>query len=69
MVVDAVVFDVGETLVDETREHGTWADWLGRVPRTPSRRYSARSSHWVWTTCSAVRQNLVSRKPNRRSEK
>jgi len=27
-----VVFDVGECLVDETREYGTWADWLG-VPR------------------------------------
>jgi HAD superfamily hydrolase (TIGR01662 family) len=27
-----VVFDVGETLVDETREYGTWAGWLG-VPR------------------------------------
>lgn len=32
VVVDAVVFDVGETLVDEAREYGTWADWLG-VPR------------------------------------
>ena len=32
MVIDAVVFDVGETLIDETREYGTWADWLG-VPR------------------------------------
>lgn len=31
-VIDAVVLDVGETLVDETREYGTWADWLG-VPR------------------------------------
>jgi FMN phosphatase YigB (HAD superfamily) len=31
-VIDAVVFDVGETLVDETTEYGTWADWLG-VPR------------------------------------
>jgi FMN phosphatase YigB (HAD superfamily) len=31
-VILAVVFDVGETLVDETREYGTWADWLG-VPR------------------------------------
>jgi len=31
-VIEAVVFDVGETLVDETREYGTWADWLG-VPR------------------------------------
>jgi HAD superfamily hydrolase (TIGR01549 family) len=32
MTVAAVVFDVGETLVNETREYGTWADWLG-VPR------------------------------------
>ncbi|WP_433679967.1 HAD family hydrolase [Nocardia sp. CA-119907] len=31
-MIAAVVFDVGETLVDETREYGTWADWLG-VPR------------------------------------
>jgi HAD superfamily hydrolase (TIGR01662 family) len=31
-VIRAVVFDVGECLVDETREYGTWADWLG-VPR------------------------------------
>jgi HAD superfamily hydrolase (TIGR01549 family) len=31
-VIGAVVFDVGEVLVDETREYGTWADWLG-VPR------------------------------------
>jgi HAD superfamily hydrolase (TIGR01662 family) len=31
-VIDAVVFDVGEVIVDETREYGTWADWLG-VPR------------------------------------
>ena len=31
-VVKAVVFDVGETLVDESREYGAWADWLG-VPR------------------------------------
>ena len=27
--VKAVAFDVGEVLVDETREYGTWADWLG----------------------------------------
>ena len=26
------MFDVGECLVNETREYGTWADWLG-VPR------------------------------------
>jgi hypothetical protein len=31
-VTRAVVVDVGECLVDETRECGTWADWLG-VPR------------------------------------
>jgi FMN phosphatase YigB (HAD superfamily) len=28
----AVVFDIGETLSDETRSWGAWADWLG-VPR------------------------------------
>jgi HAD superfamily hydrolase (TIGR01549 family) len=32
MTIKAVVFDVGECLVNETREYGTWADWLG-VPR------------------------------------
>lgn len=31
-MISAVVFDVGECLVDESREYGTWADWLG-VPR------------------------------------
>jgi HAD superfamily hydrolase (TIGR01662 family) len=31
-VIGAVVFDVGECLVNETREYGTWADWLG-IPR------------------------------------
>ena len=30
--IEAVVFDVGETLVDETAIWGDWADWLG-VPR------------------------------------
>lgn len=34
-MIRAVVFDVGECLVDETREYGTWADWLG-VPRHTS---------------------------------
>ena len=32
MAIRAVWFDVGETLIDETREYGTWADWLG-IPR------------------------------------
>jgi HAD superfamily hydrolase (TIGR01549 family) len=32
LCVRAVVFDVGETLINETTEYGTWADWLG-VPR------------------------------------
>ena len=31
-VVAAVVFDVGETLLDDSREFGAWADWIG-VPR------------------------------------
>jgi HAD superfamily hydrolase (TIGR01549 family) len=30
--IRAVVFDVGETLVNETTEYNAWADWLG-VPR------------------------------------
>jgi HAD superfamily hydrolase (TIGR01549 family) len=32
VAIRAVWFDVGETLIDESREYGTWADWLG-VPR------------------------------------
>ncbi|MCX4091650.1 HAD family hydrolase [Nocardia sp. alder85J] len=31
-MIEAVVFDVGETLVDETRRYQDWADWIG-VPR------------------------------------
>ncbi len=31
-MIRAVVFDIGETLVDETRTWGIWVDWLG-VPR------------------------------------
>jgi hypothetical protein len=30
--IHAVWFDVGEVLIDETHEYGTWADWLG-IPR------------------------------------
>lgn len=32
MAIEAVWSDFGEVLVNETREYGTWADWLG-VPR------------------------------------
>jgi HAD superfamily hydrolase (TIGR01549 family) len=31
-VIKSVVFDVGETLLDDTREFAAWADWIG-VPR------------------------------------
>jgi hypothetical protein len=31
-MVRSVVFDVGETLLDDTREFAAWADWIG-VPR------------------------------------
>src|SRR5262249_13896811 len=30
--IKAVVFDIGETLLDDSREFGAWADWIG-VPR------------------------------------
>jgi HAD superfamily hydrolase (TIGR01662 family) len=32
MAIQTVFFDIGETLVDETRQWGSWADWLG-IPR------------------------------------
>ena len=32
MTVVSVVFDIGETLLDDSREFGAWADWIG-VPR------------------------------------
>jgi hypothetical protein len=32
VAVVAVVFDVGETVLDDSREFGAWADWIG-VPR------------------------------------
>ncbi|MFC4016527.1 HAD family hydrolase [Micromonospora sp. GCM10011542] len=31
-MIDAIFFDVGGTILDESREFQTWADWLG-VPR------------------------------------
>jgi hypothetical protein len=31
-LIRSVVFDVGETLLDDTREWAAWSDWLG-VPR------------------------------------
>ena len=34
-MIAAAVFDVGEVLVNETREYGMWADWMG-VPRHTS---------------------------------
>jgi len=30
--IRAVVFGIGETLLDDSREFGAWADWIG-VPR------------------------------------
>jgi HAD superfamily hydrolase (TIGR01549 family) len=32
VTVRAVVFDIGETLLDDTREFAAWADWIG-IPR------------------------------------
>lgn len=40
-VIRAVVFDVGECLVDESREYGTWADWLGVPGHTFSAMFGA----------------------------
>jgi FMN phosphatase YigB (HAD superfamily) len=35
-MIRAAVFDVGETLMDDTREWGAWADWLGVPAHTVS---------------------------------
>src|SRR4030095_5760293 len=42
--VRAVFFDVGEVLVNETTEYGTWADWLGVPPHTFSSMFGAVSA-------------------------
>ena len=34
MAIRLVVFDVGETLIDESRLWGEWADWLGATRLT-----------------------------------
>ena len=39
--VRAVVFDVGETLVNETTEYNAWADWLGAPRHTFSAIFGA----------------------------
>ncbi|MEV0154761.1 HAD family hydrolase [Micromonospora sp. NPDC050686] len=48
-MIDAVFFDVGGTILDESREFATWADWLG-VPRHTFSAVSgaaiARGLHW-----------------------
>src|SRR6266536_4257401 len=31
-MITSVVFDIGETLLDDTREFAAWADWIG-IPR------------------------------------
>ena len=36
-----MIFDVGECLVNETREYGTWADWLGAPRHTFSAVFGA----------------------------
>ncbi|MWK35230.1 HAD-IA family hydrolase [Actinomadura sp. J1-007] len=35
-MIRSVVFDVGETLIDDTREWRAWSDWLGVPPHTVS---------------------------------
>ncbi|WP_280387925.1 HAD family hydrolase [Nocardia wallacei] len=49
-MIQAIVFDVGETLVDESREYGSWADWLGAPRHTFSAVFGAviESGHDYW---------------------
>jgi HAD superfamily hydrolase (TIGR01549 family) len=41
LAVRAVLFDVGETLIDETTEYRSWADWLGVPQHTFSAMFGA----------------------------
>lgn len=41
-MIRSVVFDVGETLLDDTRERARWADWLGVPPAYLLRRIGRR---------------------------
>lgn len=43
-MIRVVVFDVGETLVDETRNYAEWADWLGVARHTFSAVFGAAIS-------------------------
>lgn len=55
-MIKSVVFDVGETLLDDTREFAAWADWIG-VPRhtfsavfgavTAAGRNKAETADWI----------------------
>ena len=75
MPVVSVVFDVGETLLNDTREYGTWADWIG-VPRhtfsavfgvvtaagqdiEETFRYSDPASTWRPSASAVSRQELA----------
>jgi hypothetical protein len=50
-----VFFGVGETIVDESREYGTWADWLGVPRHTFSAVFGWRTGRPV---CFAVLEHL-----------
>jgi HAD superfamily hydrolase (TIGR01549 family) len=45
VTIQAVVFDIGETLLDDSREFGAWADWLGVPRHTFSAVLGAVTSH------------------------
>jgi hypothetical protein len=42
--IRAVWFDVGEVLINETREYGTWADWRSSAQSSPAARTTVRCS-------------------------
>jgi hypothetical protein len=50
-VIRAVVFDVGECLVNESHEYGTWADWLDIPSHTFSTVFSATIARGLAARC------------------
>jgi len=51
LAIRAVFFDIGETLIDETRIWEGWADWLEVWPKSPLNLLWANlgASHILWS--------------------
>lgn len=58
MTIRAVIFGIGETLLDDTREFGAWADW----PGVPAAAWSGGFGRWWWKVHRGTRGHLHAKK-------